>query len=422
MRVRCVFALGCLAAASVSATVAEAQAVSTTYAIDELKTIARSVHPSLEAVEAGIEQAAGTLRQAGAYPNPSLEVTGGRGRPKDGGDSRSETAFELVQPIELPGVRKWRARVAEQGARGAEVERAVAAAMVDAAVARLAYASLGDRRRVDIARESAGLAERLHELLARRVEAGESPPVEAIRARAEWFARRREVLDAQSALEASRSALDVFCGRRLGKTYEIVEPPDEGPPDELPPDLLARLRAGNPVLVRAGVAVEEAEARIASAKKEPLPRIDLLATHENELDRTATSVGVGLAIPLWSRNRGGIEAATAGRVRASSEAAGLRVELESELERAVAEYERARAAIGLHREGWTEAAEQAVAIATFSFENGEASLLEVLDAQRAQLAVSLAEAESWTALHLARAEIERLVGGPLHTETNDEAP
>ena len=121
MRVRCLFALGFVFAATWCAVAADPR--SSVYTIDELKAIARSVHPSLEAVEAGIDEAAGVLRQARAWPNPSLEVTGGRGRPRDGGDARSEAALELAQPIELPGVRKWRARLAEQGARGAEIHR-----------------------------------------------------------------------------------------------------------------------------------------------------------------------------------------------------------------------------------------------------------------------------------------------------------
>jgi cobalt-zinc-cadmium efflux system outer membrane protein len=417
MRIR--FPALAIAAGMWSSVLADPSASSHT--IDELKAIARAEHPSLEAVEAGIEQAAGELRRARAYPNPGFEIAGGRGEPRDGGDARSESAFELVQPIERPGARKWRARLAEHGARAAELERAVVGSLVDATVARLGYTILGDRRRLDIARASTGVAERLHELLARRVELGESPPLDEVKARSEWFARRRDVLDAQAALEASRSALDVFCGGRLGQGFEIVAPADDALPDELPADLHERLREGNPVLAQARVAIEEADARIEAQKKEILPRIDLLARHENELDRSATSVGVGFAIPLWSRNRGAIEAAGASRRRASSEAARLLVDLESELARATAEYERALAALRLHREGWTAAAEQVVEIATFSFENGEASLLEVLDAQRAHLEVARAEAESWTALHLAQAEIERLIGGPLAATEVDDA-
>jgi cobalt-zinc-cadmium efflux system outer membrane protein len=96
------------------------------------------------------------------------------------------------------------------------------------------------------------------------------------------------------------------------------------------------------------------------------------------------------------------------------------MELETALEHASAAYRGALAAIRLHEEGWTAAARQSLDIATFSYENGEASLLDVLDAQRSHLGVRLAEAESWAELALARAEIERLIAGPLGLENTDE--
>jgi outer membrane protein, heavy metal efflux system len=410
-------ALGVIALMAVSA--AADPAVST-YTIDRLEEIARSVHPNLDAVGAAIEQAEGILRQAQAYPNPTLALAGGRGTPRDGGGSRSEMSFALVQPIELPGVRKWRARIEELRLERAEVERAVALSVIEATVARLAYTVLGAERRVEIVRESALVAERLHELLARRVEFGESSPLEAVRARAEWFARRRNVLDADGALDAARSALNVFCGGQLGASYGVIDRLDGTSPAELPDDLVERMKTANPVLRRAGSTVRQAEAAIESEKKAVLPRIDVVAGHETELDRTANAVGVGVTIPLWNRNRGAIDAATANRRRVTREVDLLLVDLETELSLATAEYRRARAAIELHAEGWTAATEESLRVSTFSFANGEASLLEVLDAQRADLEVQLAEADARTALHLARTEIERLIGGRLDVEVNDE--
>jgi cobalt-zinc-cadmium efflux system outer membrane protein len=392
----------------------------TSYSLKELRAVARSAHPTLESAEAAVQAAAGTLRQARAYPNPELTLAAGRGRPRDGGDSRSENAIGLVQPIELPGIRRWRARSAEMRLRGVEIDRVLAETVVDSTVSRLVYTALLERRRAETARESAEVARRLHELLHRRVELGESSPLEAVKARSEWFARRREVVAAESALVAARSALDLFCGNRLPEGYEISESLKGPGAIQLPSDLVERLRTGNPVLLRAGLVVEEAEARTEVAKKEVFPRFDLFAGHETELDRTGTSVGVGLTIPLWNRNRGEIAVAASQHLRATADARALAQELETSLEQASAAYRGALAAIRLHQEGWTAVTRQSLDIATFSFENGEASLLDVLDAQRSFLSVSLAEAESWASLALSRAEIERLIAGPLELENTDD--
>ena len=390
------------------------------FTLHELRVIARDAHPTLESAAAALQIAAGFERQARAYPNPDAAVTWGKGRPREGGASRSETGFVLRQPIELPGIRRWRAKAAEMGLRGAEFESAEAQSVVDAAVARLTYGALLEERRTEIARQSAELARRFHELLLRRAEIGESSPLEAVRAESEWFARRRDVLDAEGALEVARSALDVFCGGRLGQRFEIAETLEGNEVAPLPSDLVERLRIQNPILLRAETAFEEAQARVELADKQTLPGFDLFLGYDNELDRTAWGLGVGLIIPLWNRNRGAVEAAGADGDRAAADRQALTVELETALAQATAEFRRALAASRLHREGWTAAAQRALDIAIFSFENGEASLLEVLDTQRSYLDVVLAEAESVAEIALARTEIERLIGGPLKKEATNE--
>jgi cobalt-zinc-cadmium efflux system outer membrane protein len=129
-----------------------------------------------------------------------------------------------------------------------------------------------------------------------------------------------------------------------------------------------------------------------------------------------------LTIPLWNRNRGTIIAARAQQAAAPAEVRTLVLELETSLEQASVAYRRALGAIRLHQEGWSSAARHSLDIVTFSFENGEASLLDVLDSQRSYLSVGLAEAESWARLALARADLERLTAGPLASEDTDEHP
>jgi len=289
-------------------------------------------------------------------------------------------------------------------------------------VASLVYTVLLEERRTEIARESAEIAGRLHDVLAHRSELGESSPLEVTKARAEWFARRRNHLDAEGAADAARYALLLFCGDQLPAAYQITETLEDTRAVDLPADLVERLRARNPLLLRAGNMVEEAQVMTEVAKKEVFPAVDLFAGHLTELDRKAGSVGVTLTVPLWNRNRGAVIASTARQSAAAAEVRALAIELETSLQQSSVAYQRALGAIRLHQEGWTSAARQSLAIVTFSFENGEASLLEVLDAQRSYLAVGLAEAESWARLALARTDIERLTAGPLVPEDIEKLP
>lgn len=390
------------------------------YSLEQLKVIARSAHPTLEAAEAATEESAGILRQSKAYPNPTIFLGFGRARARNGGASGSENRIELVQRIEMPGIRKWRKQLAELGLRGAGIDRVLAETVVDSSVSIMAWTVLLEERRKRIARESADITGHLHQLLARRAEIGESSPLEVTRAKTEWFARRRDVLNAEGASRAARTALRLFCGDGLPDAFRIDETLQTVKLVELPGGLVERLRVRNPLLLRAGIAVEEAQASTEIAKKETFPALGLFGGYETELDREAWSAGIGLTIPLWNRNRGTIIATTARQSAARSELSALALELKTSLQRASVDYRRALGALRLHQEGWTSAARQSLEIVTFSFENGEASLLEVLDAQRSYLTVGLAEAESWARLAIARADIERLIAGPLASEGNDE--
>jgi len=243
-----------------------------------------------------------------------------------------------------------------------------------------------------------------------------------VRARTEWFARRRDLADAEAALDTATVALNLFCGRRLPDKYTIAETLEGPGAIALPANLAERLWDGNLHLLRARVSMEKTEVRTSVAKKERFPQVGVFAGYETELDRTASNVGVAVTIPLWNRNRGEITVATAEHTRARADLRSLQVELETALEGATAAYRRARAVIQLYQEGWSEAAMQSLEIVTFSFRNGESSLLEVLDAQRVLLTVKVAEAQSWAALATARAEIERLIAGSLEPENSHETP
>ena len=270
------------------------------YSLEQLRVIARSVHPTLEAAEAAREVSSGLLNQAAAYSNPRLVLGVGRGRPRDGGDARSENQFLLVQPIEILGLRRWRKRLGEVNFRGAEADRVLAESIIDSATAVLVYEVLLAERRAEISKQSVELTERLQQLLEHRADLGESSPLEVMKARTEWFTRRRDLLDAQGATSAARAALRLFCGERIPKDFILADRLQKVNLVELPLDLVERLLLRNPALIRAAITVEEAGVRTEVAKKKILPAINVIAGYETELDREGGSIGVGLTVPLWS--------------------------------------------------------------------------------------------------------------------------
>jgi len=119
---------------------------------------------------------------------------------------------------------------------------------------------------------------------------------------------------------------------------------------------------------------------------------------------------LGIELPLWYRNRGGIAAAQAGLRRAEAELARTRQEIERDVETAVQAYESAREQLAAFDAGLRAGAAESLRIETSLYEQGETEFLQLLDARRT---AQQTETEFLQALYdgtIARAELERAIG------------
>ncbi|MCP4200944.1 MAG: TolC family protein [bacterium] len=379
-----------------------------TYGLDDLRAAARAEHPTLESARAAVEAARAALRQERVFDDPVASLESGEA---DGGsESGTEWRAEVSQRIPLPGYRRQRVRSAEAGVERARYNQQALAALLDYEVGRLWAVALLAERKAAVGVESEGIARRLLELTERRVEAGEAAPLAAVKARTEWFARRQLSRGLAQDLAAARAALDVVCNRSLGREFALTGELDA--PRALPmvETLLARLESSSPELQATQAATDEAEAMLAAQRKAALPDLELSVGRESELDKEATSAGVAFRLPLWNRNRAEVAAADARLQEAGADLDVRRLDLGLELEKAVIAYRAAEEQLALYNGGWRDSAARAVEIAQFSYENGESSLLDLLDAQRSLLEVGLTEVEARARLTLARLHIERLLG------------
>jgi len=389
------------------------------YGLAELRAAARAEHPTLESARAAIEAARATVRQRRTFADPVANFESGHA--EDGAESGREWSAGLAQRIPLPGLRRERIRSAEAAVERARLDRRALESLLDFEVGRLWADAVLAERAAEVGARGEAIAERLLELVERRVAAGEAAPLEAIRARTEWFAGRRLSRELERQRGAARASLDVVCNRSLGRDFALADELDSA--RELPSIdvLLARLDGSSPEIRSARAAIAEAEAELAAERKAALPELELSLGRESELDKEATAAGFAFTVPLWNRNRAGAAVADARLQAVRAELAARRLELGLELEDAVLAHRAAGEQLALYQAGWRQSAERAFEIAGFSYRNGESSLLELLDAQRSLLEVGLAEVETRARLTVARLRIERLLGQPLDEVTTDDA-
>jgi cobalt-zinc-cadmium efflux system outer membrane protein len=359
-----------------------------------------------------LEQAAAAERKAvRVIPDPRIEYSRDRARPTEtGGPEATESAFSISQTIPWPGT--WSANK-RAGDRSADVWRAegTGARWELEIEARTAFARLlHARRALEIARAAEADALALRDLVARRAELGEAREADRIKAEVEWLRQQRIHRAAEREAEAAEEVLRTLAVEPLPRPLSLEgELPRPIPPTDAAA-LRERLSRSNPRLLAARAAAERESALASVARRTRIPDLDVAWFHDDELDKEANGFSVGVRVPLWNANRGAIARAEAASVIADAAAQRALVDLKTALERSRQELDIASAQAQILEERILPAARRSLELARFSFQEGETSLLDLLDAQRTFRETEREAVASRLALALALAEVQRLVG------------
>lgn len=394
------FALG------MSATLAVAQPE---FDLPKLEALALSSSRAVLSARDQITAARYAVDSAGAFPNPELEYLGGTSRSRGvGGNTGDARSVTLTQPLDMPWRRSARIGAAEAGLESTTAAvRAFEADMV--ARLRLSYFEVL-RRDVELSntREDLAAMESVRSRIALRVETGEAPRFELIKADAELLNVQKTAQAAGFRGEQARSQLRQSVGGALPADFALRGLLRDVP--ELPPldSLLKQLAQTSPDLARARSEMVRAQHQLDLERRQRWPNVALRAGMEEDPDMRVNKLGVVVSIPLWDRRSGPVGEASAQLSRARHELAAQEFSLAQQLEIAFQQYEIAQAQVVALESGILKQAEAAVKVAEAAYRFGERGFLEVLDARRVFRA---ARAELITAryeLASAWVEIERL--------------
>jgi cobalt-zinc-cadmium efflux system outer membrane protein len=368
-------------------------------------------HPAA-ARAAGMEAAADAERKTlRIFPDPMFEYSRGKGRSTDGTDeSARETGYALSQVLPWPGTFSAGARAGDQAAAAGRA--AAESVRWDLAVtARQTFARFeAARALVDVVTSAEGDALTLRDLVARRAELGESRESDRIKAEVEWLRQQRNLAAATREAGAAEAALRALAVERLPVPLSIgptVHPPLPPQDDEA---LSAIMLERNP---RARELRAEAERRnelLSAARSERMPDLEVTAFQENEIDREGEGFTFGIRLPLWNANRGVVARASSAAAVARAEVDSVRIALTTDLKGRLSDLQIAAEQARLLDEDLLPASQRSVDLVRFSYEEGEASLLDLLDAQRTYRDTQRETIAAHLALAQALAEVQRLVG------------
>ncbi len=389
-----------------------------TLTLADLERMALEHNPTLSQSAADLEAVRGRAHQAGMVPNPIVGYTGEEisGGPIIRG---GEHGFFVEQTIPLGGKLGRSRRVFELEAEEIEARREMQRQRVLTDVRALYYASLASDRRIA---EWEGLA------------ALTAEAVQVSRQLANVGAADRPDL-LETEIEAARTGLSLSVARQtrdrivrlLGAMVgdptlhpqQLAGSIDDTLPELTHEEVLGRLLTDSPELTIARLAVARGGASVERAERSSAP--DLIVRGGPRYNRELldvssqgarpvgweAAVDVGLTVPIFNRNQGGVQAAGADLEWAQAELTRTELSLRARLAEVFASYASAVETARAYRSAILPRAEEAVALHETRFREMGAAYPQVLVARRT---LYQARAEHVDALDSAWQAVVRLQG------------
>jgi cobalt-zinc-cadmium efflux system outer membrane protein len=385
--------------------------------------LARS--PALAAFSWEVRAREAALLQASARPNPELrvEVENFAGSGDFTGFDATETTLSLAQLFELGGKRERRSERAALARDLADRDYEAARVAVATRTAEAFFMLLARQERLAIAAEQSAVAEEAVRTVEAMVRAGAVSPVEAARSRVareraalDRNALAREVADARVALAAQWGGQEASFERAAGALEDVAPPPALA--------ALLPLVADTPELARFAAELAERRAAVAAEEAERTPdvRLGLGGRHHAEGGDGALVAELSLPLPLFDRRRGAVLQAQYQLRRAESEQRLAVSTANATLQGTYQRLLRAFEAASLLRERVLPEAARAFEGARAAWRVGGLRYVEVLDAQRTWFTLREEEIEALADYHVARAELEGLIGRPLDAVVAPQEP
>ena len=394
----------------VAAAVGEPNATQTLNTVLEL---ALEHNPAMAGAQGYMRQSRGQQVAAGAYLNPSVSGTAGRGSIRDPstGVKITERTVTVEQPLEWQGKRRARQQAADAGAAGASAAMEEARLNVTAEAKVAFYNVLFAQRDVELAGQNLAMVEEVLRTVKARVAAGEATPFETMKASVEVQKAKKEAARAQNALVVVRAKLDMVTAGMLGRQFSI-QGDFESLQQGLDLDVLeARAMEQHPTLRRLSKLVEQAEFSATLEKESRIPNVTVQGSYHREAGDESVTAGLSVPLPLWYRRQGEIETALGARHRAEAERLRVQNEITQAITQHVQDVRTANEQLQVFEGGLLKQAEQTLRVARVSFKEGAASLLDLLDSQRVYRQTLLEYVQARADLSIALARLERAVGG-----------
>ncbi|MEI7613710.1 MAG: TolC family protein [Betaproteobacteria bacterium] len=353
------------------------------YSLKQLTALALENNRSLQAATDQVLAARAGIDTARAFPNPELEMMRGSLKSRLPGVTEGDSqAVWLSQRIDYPWVRSARIDAADAGADAAREGQKLSRNELLARLRYRFYELLRQDADLKATREDELTMQQIAFRIKLKVETGESPRFEAIKADTELLSAQKLVQTAELRIRQTRSNLRQLVGTTLSPDFDVngsLEDDSALPPLEV---LRSEMLERSPELARYRALTRQAESQRSLEKNLRWPALAIKGGYDQNPDSRDNRVGVVFTLPLWDRRSGPVAEAEARLSRARNEEALQTFSLQQSLEGSWQQWQIANAQVTALQSGIVKQAAAALKVAEAAYRYGERGILEYLDAQR----------------------------------------
>lgn len=307
--------------------------------LTDLQQRAVAVHPALRQAQAAVESARGNAIQVGLPPNPSF---GFEADTIGSGGTAGQQGAKYEQVIKTAGKLKLAQAAALVDVVNAQV--ALRKAEIDLATAvRSAYFGvLVAEENLRLAHALSRFAEAMYRVQVDQVRGGQSAAFEPLALRALAEQARLTLTQARNRYQAAWRQLGAAVGEPDLQPTPLAGSAYMDEPEMDYAVLRARILSGHTDLMTAANNVVKARYNLRSAQVTPIPDVALKLVVQKDFTTppfyTTANIEVGVPIPVWDRNQGGIKQANADLAKSLDDIPRTRLDLLNKLADATERY------------------------------------------------------------------------------------
>lgn len=385
-----------------------AEALQPPMTLSDLVAIAMSRNPSLAQASARVEAARGHWIQAGLPPNPMVGFAGAEiGDEGNAGQLGMIVRQEIIQGGKLSLSRRAAIQQVQQASQ--EFEAQQLRVLTDV---RTGYYD------VLIAERSLAIADRLVRIGEEAAHAAETLFRAQEASRIDWLQAR---VEAQSAYIVRDNSANRYSAAWRSLAAVVGEPGMQPVPlagnvaDGIEQvgweDALSQVLYASPQLAAAAANVRRAQWAVRRAQAEPIPNLNLqgVVQYDDSTNNAIAGAQVGLPIPIFNRNQGGIRQAWGELRAAQADVSRLELELQHRLAQVFERYDNARRQVARYTERILPEAKESLDLTAIGYQAGEVDYLTLLTVQRTYFQANLSYLHALRELRFGIASINGLL-------------